>query len=226
MYSPLMQPVANSDLQIYGDVEIHPTASLAPGIILIATPGNRITIGADVCIGSGVIFNAGQGNIEVESGAILGSEVLIVGKSQIGNKACIGSSVTIFQTSVPEKTVVASGSILGDASRQVDIVEIAADRAEKTHHEEYPSLWDEPEENTSRTHTNLDNNGDLSTQKTSSSQNELNETSPQDEVESVDISQLDTNGDKPEAIKGVAIGQVYINQLLFTLFPHKQQNFK
>jgi carbon dioxide concentrating mechanism protein CcmN len=227
MYLLPMQPVINSELRIDGDVEIHPTASLAPGIILIAAPGNRITIGADVCIGSGVIFNAGQGDIEVESGAILGSEVLIIGKTHIGNKACIGSCVTIFQTSVPAMTVVASGSILGDISRQVNLVEISAEPVKKTHHEEYPSLWDEPEEDTKETHTttNTNNNSDLLTPQTpSTSQNNLEQSSPQEEIKSVDISELDTNGEKLAQTKGVAIGQVYINQLLFTLFPHKQNS--
>jgi carbon dioxide concentrating mechanism protein CcmN len=220
-----MQPVINSDLRIYGEVEIHPTASLAPGIILIAAPGNRIIIGADVCIGSGVIFNAGQGDIEIESGAILGSEVLIIGKTHIGNKACIGSSVTIFQTSIPATTVVASGSVLGDISRQVEIVETSTEPVKKTHHEEYPSFWDEPEEDTKETHPATNNNSDLPTLKTpSTSQNNLEQSSPQEEVKSVDISELDTNGEKPEQTKGFAIGQVYINQLLFTLFPHKQNS--
>jgi carbon dioxide concentrating mechanism protein CcmN len=219
-----MQPVINSDLRIYGEVEIHPTASLAPGIILIAAPGNRIIIGADVCIGSGVIFNAGQGDIEIESDAILGSEVLIIGKTHIGNKACIGSSVTIFQTSIPATTVVASGSILGDTSRQVEIFEISAKSAEKTHQEEYPSFWDEPAENIAETHTDLNNNNDIATQTTPSGQENLNETSPQEEVKPVDISELDINGEKPGQTKGVAIGQVYINQLLFTLFPHRQNS--
>ena len=79
IYLPPPQPVLNKDIRISGDVEVHPTASLAPGVILQASSNYRIVIGADVCIGMGAIINACNGSIEIGSGAILGSGVLIVG---------------------------------------------------------------------------------------------------------------------------------------------------
>ena len=51
IYLPPPQPVLNTDIRISGDVDIHPTASLAPGVILQAAPNCRIVIRADVCIG-------------------------------------------------------------------------------------------------------------------------------------------------------------------------------
>ncbi len=92
IYLPPPQPILNKDIRISGDVEIHPTASLAPGVILQAAPDSRIIIRADVCIGMGAIINACQGSIEIEAGAILGSGVLIIGESKIGNNCCIGTS--------------------------------------------------------------------------------------------------------------------------------------
>jgi carbon dioxide concentrating mechanism protein CcmN len=73
MYLPPLQPVSNSKIRISGDVKIHPSAVLAPGVILQAAPNSSIVIGAEVCIGMGAILNAYQGCIEIESGAILGS---------------------------------------------------------------------------------------------------------------------------------------------------------
>ena len=121
IYLPPPQPVLNKDIRISGDVEIHPTASLAPGVILQAAPDCRIVIGADVCIGMGVIINASQGFVEIESGAIVGSGVLIIGACKIGNNACIGTAVTIFQTDIEPMTVIEPGSVLGDNSRKLKI---------------------------------------------------------------------------------------------------------
>ena len=120
IYLPPPQPVLNKDIRVSGDVEIHPTASLAPGVILQANSDCRIVIGADVCIGMGVIINASQGSVKIDSGAILGSGVLIIGACAIGNNACLGTAVTIFQTDVEPMTVVEPGSVLGDRSRKID----------------------------------------------------------------------------------------------------------
>jgi carbon dioxide concentrating mechanism protein CcmN len=230
-----------SDLRIYGEVEIHPTASLASGIILIAAPDSQIKIGSDVCLGMGVILNACEGDIEVESGAILGSGVLIVGKSQIGKNACIGSSVTIFKTSVADMTVIAPGSILGDTSRQIDIAErseVAAknqDSQEILIVEEYPSLWDDPEEDTTEIFVNdengqslsaveFKNNGDYSTHDSPFTQNNIEVNLSTKEATSVNVSELDNNNEISKNSTETTIGKVYINQLLFTLFPHSKDN--
>ena len=52
-YLPPPQPISNKDIRISGDVDIHPTASLASGVILQAAPNSKIIVGADVCIGMG-----------------------------------------------------------------------------------------------------------------------------------------------------------------------------
>ena len=68
IYLPPPQPTLNKDIRISGDVEVHPTASLAQGVILQAAPNCKITIGADVCIGMGAIINASQSSVEIGSG--------------------------------------------------------------------------------------------------------------------------------------------------------------
>ncbi len=71
----------------------------------------------------GVIISACQGLIEIDSGAILGSGVLIVGESKIGSNACVGTATTIFQATVAAMTVIEPGSIIGDISRQLHLDE-------------------------------------------------------------------------------------------------------
>jgi len=107
------------DSYISGEVIIHPSAVLAPGVILQAVPNSKIIIGPGVCIGMGSILQVNEGTLEVEAGASLGSGFLMVGQGKIGANACIGSATTVFNCSVDPGQVVAPGSILGDTSRRV-----------------------------------------------------------------------------------------------------------
>lgn len=109
----------NFDSYISGEVTIHPSAVLAPGVILQAAVNSKIIIGPGVCIGMGAILQVHEGTLEVEAGANLGAGFLMVGKGKIGANACIGSATTIFNYSVEPEQVIAPGSILGDTSRQI-----------------------------------------------------------------------------------------------------------
>ncbi|MEH2192482.1 MAG: transferase [Nostoc sp.] len=109
----------NFDSYISGEVTIHPSAVLAPGVILQAAVNGKIVIGPGVCIGMGAILQVHEGTLEVEAGANLGAGFLMVGKGKIGANACIGSATTVFNYSVEPGQVVAPGSILGDTSRQI-----------------------------------------------------------------------------------------------------------
>lgn len=210
IYLPPPQPVLNNDIRISGDVDLHPTASLAPGVILQAAPNCRIVIGADVCIGMGVIINACQGSIEIESGAILGAGVLIIGDSKIGSNACIGTSSTIFQTSVAAMTVIETGSIIGDISRQINLgnnqqtTQVNTQSAPKS-------------KNTNQDHQKTSSNNRSSKQtdktRTSTSNQEQNSSS---------IPQVEKVEPMVQKEKVPVVGQVYINELLVTLFPHNK----
>lgn len=211
IYLPPPQPILNKDIRISGDVEIHPTASLAPGVILQAAPNCRIVIGADVCIGMGAIINACQGLIEIDSGAILGSGVLIVGASKVGSNSCIGTSSTIFQADIAAMAVVEPGSILGDISRQVNLEE-----SQKTTKTDTQSKSEPPKssQKSPKTHSNYYYAAQSNQAKADNSPQEQNS----DSIPEVEIS-VEPQVEKE---KIPVVGQVYINELLVTLFPHNK----
>ena len=205
IYLPPPQPVLNKDIRISGDVEIHPTASLAPGVILQATPECRIVIGADACVGMGAIINACQGSIEIGNGAILGSGVLIIGASKIGNNACIGTSSTIFQEDVEAMKVIEPGSIIGDLSRKVNL----SKNQKKSN----------SQENSKNGHGA---NGYNPTQPKQTVSQDFWQDNPTTSS-TQEVNRVETSVEfatKPN--KAPVVGQVYVNELLVTLFPHSK----
>ncbi|OLP16836.1 hypothetical protein BST81_19265 [Leptolyngbya sp. 'hensonii'] len=120
MSLPVLHPPNNLHSYVRGDVTIHPSAAIAPGVILQAGPGCRIVIAAGVCIGMGTILHAYQGVLEIEAGVSLGAGVLMVGQGRIGANTCIGSSTTIFNSSIDRDQIIPAGSIVGDTSRRFD----------------------------------------------------------------------------------------------------------
>ena len=209
-YLPPPQPILNKDIRISGDVEIHPTASLAPGVILQAAPNSRIVIGADVCIGMGAIINACQGIVEIETGAILGSGVLIIGGSKIGNNCCIGTSTTIFRENVPPMAVIEPGSIVGDASRQV---EIKPEPANNHQNRKSPAKSTKSNLNGSK----ASNNG-----RATESQQTVAQGSSQGST-SASVPHVESAAPVKKS-KVPVVGQVYLNELLVTLFPHRKNS--
>jgi carbon dioxide concentrating mechanism protein CcmN len=212
IYLPPPQPTLNKDIRISGDVEIHPTASLASGVILQAAPNQKIIIGADACIGMGAIINAAQGSINIGSGAILGAGVLIIGASKIGNNCCIGTSSTIFQADVAPMVVVEPGSIIGDSSRQVE-------QPVEQHTEEQPKSKSQSQSNNNHQNTNsaattFDQGAKYKPQ-TAQNSNYAAQSSGAIQVET--STQTPVNQKKQPVV-----GQLYINELLITLFPHNK----
>ncbi|MCW6035201.1 hypothetical protein K4A83_02800 [Spirulina subsalsa FACHB-351] len=201
-----LQLVDTPTVRINGDVTIHPSAAIAPGVILQAAPQSQIIIAAGACIGMGVILNAYQGTIELETGVSLGPGVLIVGQCKIGANTCIGGATTIYNADVPALQVIPAGSLIGDPSRQVVISET-------------PALESSPVES--------------STADSSSLTDDLwSEDSPPEEPPQWTEGELETTAPQPEAQEffqdseesvkppGTPVfGKVYVNQLLLTLFP-------
>lgn len=213
IYLPPPQPILNKDIRISGDVEIHPSASLAPGVILQAAPSSRIIIGADVCIGMGVIINACQGTVEIGDGAILGAGVLIIGESKIGSNSCIGTSTTIFRHNIRAMAVVEPGSIIGDLSRPASLNEEAS--PEQSNNLDPSSVNDQQQEQPSQSSQKPESlNKNIDTDKNS-----------QPPATNGAIPQVETMSEYPvEKSKDPVVGQVYINELLITLFPHKKDS--
>ena len=217
IYLPPPQPAQNKDIRISGDVEVHHTASIAQGVILQAAPNCKIVIGADACIGMGAIINAAQGLVEIGSGAILGAGVLIVGASKIGDNCCIGTSSTVIQTDIASMAVIEPGSILGDGSRQVEPAKDAHTKSEFNHNgksaRQTPNNFSRGKGFGKKTNNNVTDHKferktvpDLNTAPTPT------------------VAQVDNSVPFPTAPKKPVVGQVYINELLITLFPHNKNH--
>jgi len=194
MYLSPLQLSSNSQILMSGDVVVNEGAAIAPGVILQADPGSRISIAAGACIGMGVIIHAREGNLDIEAGVILGAGVLVVGAGTIGANACIGSAATLINPCIPKMQILPAGSLMGDSSRQV--------AAETTAEAEIPSATvpsvDRPIEPPSDTA----------------------QTPPETPAEPP--SDTAPPPTQPGETPTILYGQAHINQLLGTLFPHRQ----
>jgi len=209
MSLPPLHPPANPEVYIRGDVTIHPSAAIAPGVIIQAEANSRITINAGVCIGMGSVLHAYQGSLEIQEGVNLGAGVLVIGEVTIGANACIGSSATLFNCSVEPGQLIASGSLCGDSSRQV-AVENGAGGAKAATPEPAQAV---PSSTGSTTNT--------ATPTATSTTDETNETDTSSETTSGPASgssALSTAETAPTQV----YGQAYLNRLLGTLLPHRQ----
>lgn len=115
---------------VSGKVTIHPSATIAPGVLLQADPGSEITIAAGVCIGAGTILHVHQGMLEIEADAILGAGVLVVGSGKIGKNACVGAKTLICNRSIAANQAILAGSMLGDLGRDAISPEIPVEVSE------------------------------------------------------------------------------------------------
>lgn len=193
MHLPLLPSISNSQVYVQGDVSIDASAAIAPGVILQADPDSRIIIAAGVCIGMGTILHAHKGTLEVETGAVLGSAVLLIGQGKIGTHACIGAATTIWNNSVDAWQVVPPASLLGDRSRPVPE---AADAVT----EEAATAAETPEANPSQ-------------------ESDLPNSPPTPATDSL----AQQPSESPSTTVGVSVyGQAHLNQLLLTLFPHRK----
>ncbi|BAY84188.1 transferase hexapeptide repeat protein [Calothrix parasitica NIES-267] len=120
MSVPPLRLYNNFETFFSGEVIIHASAVIAPGVIMQAAPNSKIIIGSGVCIGMGSILQVDTGILEIESGANLGAGFLMVGAGKVGTNACVGSATTIFRASVESGKVVPAGSIIGDNGRSFD----------------------------------------------------------------------------------------------------------
>jgi carbon dioxide concentrating mechanism protein CcmN len=118
MYLSPLQLSSNSQILMSGDVVVNEGAAIAPGVILQAEPGSRISIAAGACIGLGVILHAREGTLEIGAGVILGAGVLVVGAGKIGTSACIGAGTTLINPCIDQMQIMPAGSLIGDTSRQ------------------------------------------------------------------------------------------------------------
>jgi carbon dioxide concentrating mechanism protein CcmN len=249
MSVPLLRLGDSFDSYTSGEVNIHPSAVIAPGVILQAAANSKIIIGPGVCIGMGTILQVSEGILEIEAGANLGAGFLMVGQGKVGANACIGASTTVFNCSIAPQQVVPPGSILGDTSRQIGYqvepeptdIDATSDDAPSTEPE--PAA---PEQKTISSTTQFSAAAfvELKHQSTSVSQptpTPKSQSPPEEEMaQASDLSYSTTampdstapseqesqpsppKIDSPNSFGTHIYGQGSINRLLTTLFPHRQ----
>ncbi len=195
MYLSPVQLSSNSQILMSGDVVVNDGAAIAPGVILQADPGSRLSIAAGACIGMGAILHAREGNLDIGAGVILGAGVLVVGSGTIGANACIGAATTLIDPCIPQMQILPAGSLLGDSSRQIVPEDAPLETPASTPPVDRPTEPSEPE-----------------TQP---------QTPPETAVEPLESNEADP---PPQPSDGPTIlyGQAHIHQLLGTLFPHRQ----
>ncbi|MFK0731773.1 MAG: transferase [Gloeotrichia echinulata GP01] len=243
MSVPPLRLSNNFESYISGEVSIHPSAVLAPGVILQAATNSKIIIGPGACIGMGSILQVYEGTLEVEAGVNLGAGFLMVGNGKIGSNACIGSATTVFYFSVAPGQVVAPGSILGDTSRQIgQITEpepsithsdstITQDQKEEAENQTKEQKLSGEEKPISSTKTSAAPVLELEYQTISFSSPVTTPNSESPPVEEIAAAPTEINDDSqrsPPATESVntfgtqIYGQGSIQRLLITLFPHRQ----
>lgn len=204
MYLSPLQLSSNSQILMSGDVVVNESAAIAPGVILQADPGSRISIAAGACIGMGTILHAREGNLDIGAGAILGAGVLVVGAGTIGENACIGAATTLINPSIDKLQILPAGSLIGDTSRQLP-AEVTAEAAPEQ---------ETPEASTPPVEPPVDR----------PIEPEPAQTQPQTPPETAPEQPSDAASEQPQPANTPTIlyGQAHINQLLGTLFPHRQ----
>ncbi|MEG4855942.1 carbon dioxide concentrating mechanism protein [Microcoleus sp. K1-B6] len=212
MYLSPLQLSSNSQILMSGDVVVNEGAAIAPGVILQADPGSRISIAAGACIGMGVILHAREGTLEIAAGVILGAGVLVVGAGTIGENACIGAGTTLINPCIDKMQIMAAGSLIGDTSRQVAAEPTAEPTAAAP--TAAPTSPETPEATTPPVDRPIE----------PIEPPQPPQTPPQTAPETAPDPPESTAAEPPQPGETPTIlyGQAHINRLLGTLFPHRQ----
>jgi len=205
MYLSPLQLSSNSQILMSGDVVVNEGAAIAPGVIMQAEPGSRISIAAGACIGLGVILHAREGTLSIEAGVILGAGVLVVGAGKIGANACIGAGTTLIDPCIDQMQIMPAGSLIGDTSRQPEASATAAAPTAA------PTSPETPEATAPPVAPPIEPPSPP-------------QTPPQTAPETATDAPESTAAEPPQPgeMPTILYGQAHINRLLGTLFPHRQ----
>ncbi|BAQ66736.1 hypothetical protein [Geminocystis sp. NIES-3709] len=238
MSLPILHPSTIDTTQIRGNVTIDQSVIIASGVILNATQGNKIIIHGGVCLGMGTIITAYNGDVEIRENTILGSGSLILGKSVIGSQVSLGASVTVYNSNIESMSVIPAGSIIGDRSRQINFNEdVNINSSSQKINSPTQTIIDgvkngfTPKIETENIPIEENNNNHSSDTENYNTFNEIEENITENEQESptleieenseTEILNNDVWEDNTPQVNTV-VGQVYINKLLFTLFPERK----
>jgi carbon dioxide concentrating mechanism protein CcmN len=231
---------------ISGEVIIHKSAVIAPGVILQAAPNSKIIVGAGVCIGMGSIIQVDRGTIEIQAGASLGAGFLMVGEGKIGSNACIGAATTVFRSSVASAQVIQPGSILGYCDRHNRHIKSIGENhiedqnqipsknptAETTQARQEVSdinddLWGLSDSQQTQPQTNNGNAPSRSQSPDSNNvpvenQNQSSEDSVKPQTSTEATEPVKSPLSSTDTLGNHVYGQSSVQRLLVTLFPHRQ----
>jgi carbon dioxide concentrating mechanism protein CcmN len=206
MYLSPLQLSSNSQILMSGDVVVNEGAAIAPGVIMQAEPGSRISIAAGACIGLGVILHAREGTLSIEAGVILGAGVLVVGAGKIGANACIGAGTTLIDPCIDQMQIMPAGSLIGDTSRQASAEATAAEATAAA-----PTSPETPEATTPPVDRPIEPPSPAQTPP---------QTGPETAAEPPESTAAEPP--QPGETPTILYGQAHIHRLLGTLFPHRQ----
>jgi carbon dioxide concentrating mechanism protein CcmN len=237
MQLPPVHSVSLSEYFVSGNVIIHETAVIAPGVILEAAPDCQIIIEAGVCIGLGSVITAHAGAVKIQEQAAIAPGCLVIGPVTIGQTACLGSRSTIFQQDIDAQALIPPGSLLINrvASTQTvtastptsDIVTEKKSPSTTNPIAPIPSPWDN-EPPATATDSLTDQPKESMARETMPSPAKAAEQIPSNqspgESPPTAPTVVTTAPLVPEKVqeKPPVVGQVYINQLLLTLFPERR----
>ena len=227
MHLPTLPLASNSPVHVEGEVSIDPSAAIAPGVILRAAPDSRIIIAAGVCIGMGSILHVHQGNLEIQAGVTIGAGVLVIGNGTIGTNACIGSLTTICESSIDPYQVVAAASIIGKTGRI--LTKETVNTLTSSNLTATPDSSSHPTSTTDSTTDEqtppilADSNSNTNIQEALVEQPPLAKTKYTPPANQQQPTEPTTS--KPNESENTVYGQNGLNDLLKTLFPHKNQSF-
>jgi carbon dioxide concentrating mechanism protein CcmN len=221
MSSPLLSDYVRSDVSISGDVTVSPEAVIASGVILRAAADGKIVIDADVCLGKGTIVHACGGSVIIERGVILGAKVLVIGAGTIGSQACIGAEATIINPEITAKTVIATGALVGDESRQIHEILEPEDEDFWVTSEPTATETLEFSEPTAEVESGVGSADAASQLEPSVESVVFVPSNPEgEEIEATTEVKIEA----PQGTNNVIVGKLYVNQLLVKLFPHRQDD--
>ncbi|AGF50461.1 ccmN [Synechocystis sp. PCC 6803] len=237
MQLPPVHSVSLSEYFVSGNVIIHETAVIAPGVILEAAPDCQITIEAGVCIGLGSVISAHAGDVKIQEQTAIAPGCLVIGPVTIGATACLGSRSTVFQQDIDAQVLIPPGSLLMNRVADVQTVGASSPTTDSVTEKKSPSTanpiapipspWDNepPAKGT-------DSPSDQA--KESIARQSRPSTAEAAEQISSNRSPGESTPTAPTVVttaplvseevqeKPPVVGQVYINQLLLTLFPERR----
>ncbi|MBE9203693.1 hypothetical protein IQ218_09940 [Synechocystis salina LEGE 06099] len=228
MQLPPVHSVSLSEYFVSGNVIIHETAVIAPGVILEAAPDCQITIDAGVCIGLGSVITAHAGDVRIQEQAAIAPGCLLIGPVTIGQTACLGSRSTVFQQNIDAQALIPPGSLLINRVASAQTLTASSPTSDSVTEENsastanpiapIPSPWDnEPPAPGADSPSNKP-------KESMAKETTPDPTQPPRESAPAAPNVVATTPLVPEEIKEKppVVGQVYINQLLLTLFPERR----